>query len=173
MSDAAAGAISVFLQPGELFTGDSPALVKTVLGSCVAILMRVPRAGSAAMAHCLLPEAGVPVDTIPRRLALRFVDTTVELMIRAMVVHGARFDELEVKLFGGAGRIYAPGVPAAMRVGQRNVETALAELSARGLRIAARSVGGERGRLIEFDTSTGEVRVKILPVLGGGIGESA
>ena len=162
----------VFLQPGELFTGDAPARVKTVLGSCVAILMRIPRAGTAAMAHCLLPEAGASADALPRRLALRFVDTTVELMLRALAARGARPGELEVKLFGGAGRIYAPGVPLAMRVGQRNVETALAELAARGLTVVARSVGGECGRLIEFDTATGAVRVKVLPPPGAGFGEA-
>lgn len=157
--------VSVFLQPGELFSGDTPARVKTVLGSCVAILMRTPGTSRAAMAHCLLPEAGASVDALPRRLALRFVDTTVELMLRMFLRRGGGAAEIEVKLFGGAGRMGGPGAPEALSVGRRNAETALSALYARGLRVASSSLGGPYGRFIEFDTETGEVWVRNLPAL--------
>ena len=174
MAEPPATPAAVFLQPGELFTSATPARVKTVVGSCVAILMRAPQAGMGAMAHCLLPEAGAPAEALPQRLALRFVDTTLELMLRDFLCRGVSCQDLEIKLFGGAGNVFRPGAPPSLYVGRRNVETALSGLAARGLTLAASSVGGTRGRLIEFDTGSGEVWVKTLPELAvntaGGVG---
>jgi chemotaxis protein CheD len=153
----------VFLQPGELFTSEKPARVKTILGSCIAITIRDRRLGLAAMAHCLLPEAGTPARAIPRREALRFVDTTIELMLRFLTQRGADCQDLEVKLFGGADALSRTRDRSAFAVGRRNVETALAVLATYGLKAAASGVGGRRGRVIEFDTRTGDVLVKQLP----------
>jgi chemotaxis protein CheD len=155
-------AAHVFLQPGELFTGHSPAHVKTVLGSCVAITVRDRRLGLAAMAHCLLPEAGAPADKLPRGEALRFVDTTIDLMLNSFWRQGARAGDLEVKLFGGADGLSLDS-HSGTGVGSRNVDAARALLAARGFIPAASGVGGRRGRVIEFDTESGEVRVRLLP----------
>ena len=152
----------VFLKPGELFTGQSPARVKTVLGSCVAITVRDRRLGLAAMAHCLLPEAGAPADELPRQEALRFVDTTIDLLLNAFRRQGARAGDLEIKLFGGADGLSLDPQSGA-GVGSRNVDAAHALLAARGFTPAAAVVGGRRGRVIEFDTESGEVRVRVLP----------
>ncbi|HZU26805.1 MAG TPA: chemotaxis protein CheD [Bryobacteraceae bacterium] len=153
---------TVFLHPGELFSGRMPTRVKTILGSCVAITVRDRRLGLAAMAHCLLPEAGVDADTLPAPEAFRFVDTTIDLLLRAFSRQGARFGDLEIKLFGGADALNLdPQCP--FGVGGRNVEAALDALAARGLAPKASGVGGTRGRAIEFDTGTGEVLVRLLP----------
>ena len=169
MSDACSttAAAAVFLQPGELFTGRAPAVVKTVLGSCVAITIRDRRLGLAAMAHCLLPEAGAPVSALTRTEALRFVDSTVELMLAAFLNNGARFGDLEIKLFGGADGLSADRTQS-NGVGSRNVEMALSALASHGLDPAASGVGGKRGRVIEFHTQTGEVHVRRLPQPGRG-----
>jgi chemotaxis protein CheD len=47
-------------------------------------------------------------------------------------------------------------------VGSRNVTAARKVLSAQGLTLAASAVGGNRGRVLEFDTATGDVLVKTL-----------
>ena len=166
MAAADASVATVFLQPGGLFTGKAPTRVKTVLGSCVAITMREPNRGLAAMAHCLLPCAGVPAGELSRQEALRFVDTTIELMLKAFVRCGARPGNLEVKLFGGADGLSTRG--SSMSVGARNVEVALAILASHGLSPAATVVGGRTGRVIEFDTASGEVRMRHLPSMPRG-----
>jgi chemotaxis protein CheD len=153
-----------FLQPGELFTTERPARVKTVVGSCLAIMMRAPRLGLAVIAHCLLPQAGAPLDALPRKEALRFVDTTLELILRGFAERGAAGDEMEIKLFGGADTMCKDG--SGYCVGRRNIETARSVLAAHGLSVAVSGVGGRRGRSIEFDTGTGKVLVKVLPGQG-------
>ena len=154
---------AAFLLPGDLFVSEAPARVKTVVGSCLAIMIRVPRLGLAAIAHCLLPEARLPAACLTRQEALRYVDTTLEIMLQKMTAHGARFDELEVKLFGGADSMGISGY----RVGGRNLEVAETVLAAHGLPIAASGVGGTQGRSIEFHTESGDVFVRKLPSQGG------
>lgn len=70
----------IFLYPGEIVTTADPVSVKTILGSCVAITMRSPRAGFAAMAHCLLPSSGW--SRIPDHEATRYVDATIDMLLR-------------------------------------------------------------------------------------------
>ncbi len=152
-----------FLQPGELFTAQGPARVKTVVGSCLAIMVRVPRLGLTAIAHCILPRAGARLDAISREEALRYVDTTMDLILRSFARRGVATADLEIKLFGGADGLGLPDSGGAYRVGARNIESVQALLAARGLTVAASGLGGRRGRAIEFDTGTGDVFIRKLP----------
>jgi chemotaxis protein CheD len=153
----------LFLHPAEAVFLDSPAQVHTVLGSCVAVTMRVPRLGLAATSHSLLPRAGSPAVDLPAAQALRYVDTAIELLLQAFTERGASAREIEVKLFGGADDLSSEGASGAFRVGMRNVAAALETLETNGLAVAAGEVGGRQGRVIDFDTETGEVVVRRLP----------
>lgn len=158
MADAGDGEPRVFLQPGELFTSEAPAKVKTVLGSCVAIVIRAPRRGLAAISHCMLPEAGDAGRTLSRGEALRFVDATVEIMLGLFSARGVGRAELEIKLFGGAQQM----ATEAYRIGSKNVEAAHAALARHGLSVTESVTGGIHGSVIEVDTGTGTVLVKKL-----------
>jgi chemotaxis protein CheD len=150
---------TVFLQPGELFATQSPVSVKTILGSCLAVTMRAPRLGLAAMAHCLLPNAGELSSVLSDAEALRYVDSTIELMLRRFAAEGAERGELEIKLFGGSGKLEL----TTYSVGQRNVATARKVLARYGIKVAASATGGRCGMAIQFDTGSGNVLVKRLP----------
>lgn len=158
----------LFLQPSDLAITEGPARVKTVLGSCVAVVMRAPRLGMAAIGHCLLPRAPALAAPLTRQEALKYVDSTIGLMLRELARRGAGAVDLEVKLFGGADSLDRPPSKSSYQVGQRNVEAALAVLAAHGLAPVAKSVGGRRGYVIEFDNATGHVQVRRLPKDNGG-----
>jgi len=153
---------TVFLRPGELWTTDIPTRVKTVLGSCVAITMRAPRLGLASITHCLLPSAGGRPETLSRSEALKYVDATIGILIDTFASHGAAVSELEVKLIGGADNLQPSGAPSFYSVGGRNVQMALDGLAQRGITPVASIVGGRSGRVMVFDTATGDVFVKVL-----------
>ncbi len=163
MPDEEPRAGPLFLQPAELVVAEAAMRVRTVLGSCVAIVMRAPRLGVAAMAHCLLPNSDGAADE-----KLKYVDTTIAAMLLVFARRGAGSAELEVKLFGGADGMRASGAGSPYRVGSRNVESALCELAALGIVPASSDVGGEAARLIELDTGTGVVFVKRLPGAAAG-----
>ena len=154
---------TVFLQPAELFTATRPARVKTVVGSCLAITMRAGRLGLAAMAHSVLPRAGLPARQLPPRTALRYVDTTIELMLSLFRGYGATLVDIEIKIFGGADGLSRALADSGLAVGNRNIQSAETALHAHSLTAAVSGVGGTRGRVIEFDTLTGDVFVKPLP----------
>jgi len=153
---------NVFLRPGEVWFADSPARVKTVLGSCVAITMRVPRLSLAAMTHCLLPSAAVRPETLPRAEALKYVDATIGILIESFASRGATISELEVKLIGGADNLQPNGSPSFYSVGERNVRMAIDGLAARGITPSVAIVGGRTGRVLVFDSATGDIYVKRL-----------
>lgn len=151
-------ASTVFLHPGELFTSCTPVSVKTVLGSCLAVTMRSPRLGMAAMAHCLLPTSGLSASVLSRPEALRYVDSTIELMLQSFAARGVAREELEIKLFGGAGAVELERYG----VGRRNIAAAQSILSRYGISATANATGGRRGMAIVFNTGTGAVLVKRL-----------
>jgi chemotaxis protein CheD len=140
-----------------------PGRVKTVLGSCVAITMRQRATGVSSIVHCLLPNAGIPFEALPPGECYRYVDSAVAHMLDGFARRGVRSRDLEVKLFGGSDNLEKLPGAGFFHVGSRNVASALEALWARGVAPVSQGVGGRRGRLIEFDTSTGNVLVKRLP----------
>lgn len=154
----------LFLQPGEMLLLARPSRVKTVLGSCVAITMRVPETGLSSIAHCLLPNANLPFEQLPLPERCRYVDSAVARMLEVFGRRGIRSGQLEIKLFGGSDQQQGSARMHTYHVGSRNVATALQCLSSRGLTPVSSGVGGRGGRLIDFNTSTGEVLVKRLPM---------
>ena len=155
----------VFLKPGEWILVDAPTNIKTILGSCVAITVRAPRLGLAAMTHCLLPNARDAVEWADEVAAPRYVDTAVQIVLDSFLCRGALTNELEVKLVGGADGLSQDLSRGQYSVGAKNVRTALEEMSKRGIIPAVSVVGGRSGRVMVFNTGTGELFVKRLATL--------
>ena len=149
----------VDLQPGKLYLARRPALLRTILGSCIGVTFWHARLGAGAMCHGVLPRA--PKEW-PAGSSLsdghRYVDFSIRYLARQFDVLGASREELEVKVFGGAdvlsGAGAAPGRPT---VGALNRIAAEETLASEGLKVAASDVGGVRGRRIHFHTGTGRV----------------
>jgi chemotaxis protein CheD len=150
-----------YLQPGELRLVSGPSVLKTVLGSCVGITFHVPRLNASALCHPMLPTRA------PRSLrpsapvaSRRYVDYVIRELAQEFDALGARRDEVEVKVFGGAD-VLASSRKAAT-VGAMNAETALRVLKEEGFTVLSSRLGGSRGFFIEFNTATGEVLLRQL-----------
>lgn len=142
----------VYLQPGELFVDNQPALVQTILGSCVSVTLFDPQGGFGGICHALLPT-GKPEE------AERHVDGAVRLLLNQMMRFGARHQLLQAKLFGGSRVL---GVPPSQRltVGEQNVAYAKELLQSLNLRLIADDTGGLRGRMLFFNSGSGEVFIR-------------
>ncbi len=152
----------VFLKPGEWVLAEEPTRVKTILGSCVAITVRAPRFHLAAMTHCLLPTASEATEMPDESSTLRYVDSAIETVLDVFARRGALPADLEVKLVGGADGLSLDLSRTGYSVGARNVRVAMREMARRGITPAASVVGGRSGRVLIFDTGTGELFVKNL-----------
>jgi chemotaxis protein CheD len=148
----------VYLQPGESRLIREPAILRTLLGSCVGIAFRVPRLGVGALCHPMLPRspAGQAVP-LSRSAGRRYVDFSIRDMAHQLDALGATREEVEVKLFGGGDVLVMASDSARPSVGKLNTEMAMKVLDEEGFSIMASSLGGRCGINIHFNTLTGEV----------------
>lgn len=144
----------VFLKPGELFLSRNPAIVSTVLGSCVSVTFFEPVSCVGAMCHVLLPKG--PMDD-----GFRFVDTTLGYMVDKIGAMGVRLDRCEVKLFGGADVLLPRDLEGKrLSVGSQNIQETMRRLEALGIVPKASDVGGKHGRKLFFNSHNGDVFLK-------------
>jgi chemotaxis protein CheD len=153
----------VYVLPGESHLVRSPAILRTVLGSCVGITFLIERLGIGALCHPMLPRvpgaAAVPLLPAEGR---RYVDFAIRDLAARLDALGAGRDETQVKLFGGADVLLTEDLPGRPTVGKLNAECALRVLQDEGYHVIARRLGGRLGFHIDFDTVTGEVRLRTL-----------
>jgi len=136
------------IQSGELFASDTPTLVTTLLGSCVAACVFDAGRAIGGMNHFMLPAG----DSSRGWSAICFGTNAMELLINQLLELGARRDHLEAHAFGAA-HVLGPGMP---RDVSRANEQFIREFLAReqiALRTAA--LGGEDALLVSFETHTG------------------
>src|SRR5208282_2634940 len=91
------------LQPGELYLARTPAILRTILGSCVSVTFWSSRLGAGALCHGVLPYCP---QVRPPGFGVsdghRYVDFSIRYLAQQFDLLGAQRDELQVKLFGGA-----------------------------------------------------------------------
>ena len=144
-----------YLTIGRGVVCETPTTVLTVLGSCVSVTMYSKLHRIGGLFHALMPrwrdhENGSDYNVY------KYVDSSVEALLKEMNRRGIPNKTLECKVFGGASALF----PHEMSVGDRNVRSALDVLFENGVRIRAMDVGGAQGRKLLFLSHTGEVFIK-------------
>jgi chemotaxis protein CheD len=156
--------IDVYLHPGESYFAPNPAVIRTILGSCVSVAFWSARLGVGALTHSQLPRSpqklGVDLSLAEGR---RYVDFAILDIARRFDELGVPRADVQVKVFGGGDVLLiseaAAGKPT---VGKLNCEVALEVLDAEGFLVKASSLRGTSGLKIRFDTRTGEVLLRRL-----------
>lgn len=154
----------VHLAAAEIHITRKPEVVETVLGSCVAATLWIPRLHVGAMCHGALPwcpEEQLRCADFLR--GFRYVDFAIRYLSCRLFRLGARPGEIEVKLFGGADVLQMLRPRRAASVGRQNCEAAMKTLSEEGLSPVVSDLGGRNGRVIYFHTDSGDVYVRRLP----------
>ena len=154
----------VYLKPGELYVGEGPTKVITVLGSCVSVTLFSRRLRLGAICHGTLPHCR-KVNKCREMCddAFKYVDCSLRYMIARFRRSGCSDNEIEVKLFGGADTLSSRKENT---IGSMNVKMALDIISQEHLRVIAADVGDSFGRKIIFLTHTGDVYLKRLKDTG-------
>lgn len=162
--------VKVHLGVGEVFIAEKPVVVWTVLGSCVAVILRAPSRHVSAICHAQLPapldEALDCVESCPHpcfnRLdgsnRLKFVTCCVEYMLAEMSARGVMSREMACAIVGGASLVAVS--TRHLGVGQQNVDMARRLVEARGIAMKYTDTGGTAGRTLVFNSATGQIKVR-------------
>lgn len=137
---------------GEYMASKQPKIIKTVLGSCVAVCLFDPRRRIGGMNHILLPGKA---DMKHFDNAARYGVNAMELLINRMLNLGANRDAFVAKVFGGGNVL--PGMVQSLRMGEKNSAFILEFLNMENIRIVGWDIGGHQSRKVIFHTDTGEV----------------
>jgi len=157
---------SIYLKPGEFHFGENPAVVSTILGSCVSVTMFHPGSGTGAICHGLLPRCGGKKSCNGTCLeGFKYIDCSIKRMIKKFDALGINRVDIQVKIFGGSD-MFGTGSSDVLSktIGMENVMVANTMIEKAGLRVAAFDTRGNQGRKILFFPHTGEVFLKRLRV---------
>jgi len=141
----------IHIVQGEQFVSEDPNIcIATLLGSCVAACLRDPVANVGGMNHFLLPGSDSPRG---EAADLGIGVHAMELLVNALLAHGARRERIEAKLFGGA-RVVA-GLTA---VGEKNAKFAEEFLRREGIQHVGGSLRGDARRRLQYWPVSGRAR---------------
>lgn len=144
-----------FLHPSTIWISKEPQWVTTVLGSCVAVCLFDKKKHIGGINHFMLPYWNGEGLESPR-----YGNVAIAQLFRGMLNMGVRKEDMICKIFGGAELL--GDQPSLFYIGQRNVEMARKVILEMGIQMVSSSTGGSLGRMINFDTGTGEVLQKYL-----------
>ena len=132
---------------------DGTTLVAYGLGACVGLAVHDPENGVGGLARAMLPRQSDGAGTSDGK----YVDAAVETMVREAISAGAGYGSLEGYVVGGADLLDLTQLPR--EVSENNVVAARETFGDLDVAVEGSAVGGTRGRTVEFDTATGEIRV--------------
>jgi chemotaxis protein CheD len=149
--------LDVTLRIGGVFATERPAIIRTTLGSCIAVCLYDPVAQVGGMNHYMLPsQADSASEADPTRYGLQ----AMEVLWVAMQHAGARRDRVVAKVFGG-GHVLNTGVSESS-VPVRNIAFIEEYIREERIPVVAQDLGGFLPRRVHYYTQTGKVLVKRL-----------
>lgn len=151
--DSRLGKNVVRILPGDYqVTGEDVGLV-TTLGSCVSACIRDVVTGVGGINHFMLPDSELKEHNVS---SARYGSYAMEVLINELLKHGARRENLEAKVFGGANVLSSI---TSCDVGLRNAEFVHDYLHNEQIPVVSEDLGDSCPRKIVFFPKTGRVLV--------------
>ncbi|NQD79796.1 chemotaxis protein CheD [Phytopseudomonas seleniipraecipitans] len=146
----------VYLQPGDYHFGGPYTRVRTLLGSCVSMVLWHPHARLGGMCHFMLPTRGRPTAHPDGR----YGDEVMNLLCEAIGLSGTRVSEYQARIFGG-GHMFPTLMNSNRRhVGLQNIDMARRLIAEKKLSCHGEHVGGIGHRNLIFDIWNGHLALK-------------
>jgi len=136
--------------------GDSIKL-KTILGSCVGVILSDKKREIHGLAHIMLPEMKKNDKVVGK-----YADTAIPLLLKKMELKGSSRKDIKALVLGGASIFTSESDNGFMNIGANNIKAARRTLKELKIPIVFEDTGGNNGRTIIFECSTGKVIIKTL-----------
>lgn len=153
---------SLPVQIGEVKVGREGQSLNAILGSCIGLGFLYPEKGVYGLAHALLAKSTGPSIKGDGR----HVDHAIDSLLTQMDVADDERRKLRVFLAGGANMTLPSGTDPKRLVGSINSDFARKAIRAAGLRVIGDDTGGEHGRRVTIDCSSGGYTIDEIPRLG-------
>lgn len=138
---------------GELDVVRQSGILRTLLGSCIGLVLHDRTHLVGGMSHIVLPSFDGKTEQLGK-----YANTAVPELIRLIEASGGKSRDLVAKLAGGARMLASPKIGS---IGDQNLEFVERLLKEIGIPVVGRHCGGTQGRRIIYDVNTGIVVVEI------------
>jgi chemotaxis protein CheD len=140
----------------------SPAKLITVgLGSCVGIAIYDRNLRLGGLAHIMLPDSS-QFNKITNEV--KFADLAISILVQDMIKKGARLKNMKAKIAGGASMFNFSDKSIIMDIGNRNGIAVRNALTILDIPILGEDIGGNKGRTLIFDTSSGILSIRTVGI---------
>ncbi len=140
--------------PGDVAVGEAGDQLKTLLGSCVSVILTDPRRTVGAMCHIV--HVGAPNAANQHNTA--YGSVAMHDMFQRLRSKGVNPTMCQAYVFGG-GNMF-PQFFSARHVGASNAEWVLEYLAAQGISVVQHSLGGNGYRKVSWTVGSAEPLVE-------------
>ena len=134
-------------------------LISYGLGSCIGISLYDPQTKIGGLLHIMLPDSN---QSRANENRAKFADTGIPDMLEELIRMGAAKSRLVAKLAGGSQMFAFANASDIMRVGLRNASASKEILKKLSIPIVGEDTGGNYGRTVQIDLSSGIYKVKTI-----------
>lgn len=134
-------------------------LISYGLGSCIGISLYDPQTKIGGLLHIMLPDSN---QSRANENRAKFADTGIPDMLNELIRMGAAKSRMVAKLAGGSQMFAFANASDIMRVGLRNASASKEILKKLSIPIVGEDTGGNYGRTVQIDLSTGIYKVKTI-----------
>lgn len=150
----------IYLRPGEFHFGSAATRIRTLLGSCVAIVVWHPVRLLGGMCHFILPSRANHSGV----LEAKYADEAFTLFHQHADRHSTSLVDYQIKVFGG-GNMFPSAAGGGQTVSQKNIAAVAALLRQYQLRAICSDMGGNGSRSVIFEIWSGSVWVRYQPLV--------
>ncbi len=144
---------------GGLAVGRGENVLKTFVGSCVAICIYDEENKICGMAHVMLPKNNIDKPTKGTRQEGKFADEAIEVIIEKLNKISSNL-KLKAKMAGGAKIFAHESDSEVLNIGNKNIIGIRLLLQEHKIPLVSQSVGSKSGRWVSFECDNQRVTVK-------------
>jgi len=139
----------------DLQVASYPDVLRTILGSCIAICMYDFKKRLVGLSHIMLPTRDK--SFLDEK---RYADSAIPILLDEMRRNGASTERIVAKIVGGAVMFGKKEFKLIKEIGMGNVKMTREVLHNRKIRIVAEDIGGGYARTLNFYSENGIIKIK-------------